>query len=170
MINGAKKVPLFRLFTIYSLAFLFGLAVASFVVIDFERSYLILTFAILALLLAAGFNFVFKNYSLIIISLALAGIFSGLFYYSHFEFVTRPHIEYGVEKEIEGQIVRKPAIDYKKQNVVIETEGQKILVTLPHFPKIYYGDVIKFKGKIEKPGKIERARPGCWRERFQIQW
>lgn len=155
MTNGDKKIPLYRLFTIYALAFLLGVAIASFVTIGYERSFLILIFSISALLLAALFNILFKNNILIIISLGLAGTFSGLFYYSHFEFVTAPNIEYGVEKEIEGQIVRKPATDYAKQNVIIETGGQRILVSLPHYPKVYYGDIIKFNGKIEKPGMIE---------------
>lgn len=155
MIDNVNKIPKFRLFTIFSLAFLFGIAFSSFVTVNFERSYSILIFTISAFLLTAFFNFLFKNYILIIISLALAGIFSGLFYYSRFEFITQPNIEYGVEQEIEGQIVKKPVTDYKKQSVVVETKGQKILVSLPHYPKVYYGDQIKFYGKIEKPGKIE---------------
>ena len=150
-----KKIPKFRLFTIFSLAFLAGVALASYVVVDYEHSRLILTYSILALILVALYNILYKNYILIIISLSLSGLFSGLFYYSHFEFVNRPHIEYGVGKEIEGQIIRKPAVDYKKQSVVIETNGQRILVSLPHYPKVYYGDRVKFTGTIEKPGMIE---------------
>lgn len=150
-----KKIPLFRLFTIYALAFLLGVAIASLITISYERSCPILIFSISALLLTALFNILLKNQILIVISLALAGTFSGLFYYSHFEFATTPNIDYGVEKEIEGQIVEKPATDYKKQNVVIRTEGQRILVALPHYPRVHFGDVVKFKGKIEKPGMIE---------------
>lgn len=155
MINETKKIPKFRLFTIFSLAFLVGVALASFVVVDYEHSRTILIYSILALVLAAIYNLIYKNYILIIISLSLAGLFSGLFYYSRFEFVTRPNIEYGIEREIEGQIIRKPAVDYKKQSVVIETNGQRILVSLPHYPKVYYGDKVKFTGTIEKPGMIE---------------
>lgn len=157
-----KKIPRFRLFTIYALAFLCGVAVASFFIIDYQGSFFILIFSTSALLATGLFNILFKNYILIVLSLSLAGFFSGLFYYSHFEYKTRPNIEYGVEKEIEGQIVRKPATDYKKQSVVIETEGQKVLVSLPHYPKVYYGDVIKFKGKIEKPDMIEDFDYGAY--------
>lgn len=150
-----KEIPKFRLFTVYSLAFLFGVAIASFISIDYKRSYSILIYSILALAVTALFNILFKNYSLTVVSISLAGIFCGLFYYSHFEFKTRPNLVYGEEQQIEGQVIKKPATDYKKQNVVIKTKGQKILVTMPHYPNVYYGDVIKFRGTIEKPGKIE---------------
>jgi len=155
MIDGSKKIPKFRLFTIFSLAFLAGMALTSVVNIEYERSRLILFYSILALLLAAVYNIIYKNYVLIIISLSLAGFFSGLFYYSHFEFMTRPKMEYGVEREIEGIVARKPAVDYKKQNVVLDTYEGRILVSLPHYPKVYYGDRLKFTGTVEKPGMIE---------------
>lgn len=155
MIQNDKKIPLFRLFTIFSLTFLFGIAVASVIKIDYLHSFSILLYSIIAFILASIINFLLKNYILIIISLGLSGLFIGLLYYSHFEYTTRPNLEYGVEKEYSGQIVKKPDVDYKKQKVVLSIDGQTILVSLPHFPAVKYGDMVKFIGKIEKPGVID---------------
>lgn len=155
MNEGDKKIPLFRLFTIFSLAFLAGIAVASPLKIDFSLSFPILLYSIIALLLAGGLNFILKNYFLIIVSLALSGLFAGLFYYSHFEYKTQPNLEFGVEKEYTGQIVRKPDVDFQKQKVTIDADGQRLLVSLPHFPAVKYGDTVKFTGKALKPGVID---------------
>lgn len=150
-----KKIPKYRLFTIFSLFFLAGIVIASFVKIDYVHSFPILLYSIFALILAAVVNFLLKNYRLGIVSLSLLGLITGLFYYSHFEYVTRPKLEYGVEKEYSGQIVKKPDVDWQKQKVILNIDGQKILVSLPHFPSVKYGDVVTFSGTIEKPGVIE---------------
>lgn len=155
MNDDDKKIPRYRLFTIFSLAFLVGIASASTIKVDYLRSFPILIYSIVALLLAGGLNFLLKNYRLGIACLALCGLFGGLFYYSHFEYATRPNLEYGAEKEYTGQIVKKPDLDWQKQKVTLNISGQKVLVSLPHFPEVNYGDTVNFTGKIEKPGVID---------------
>ncbi len=155
MNESDKKIPLFRLFTIFSLVFLIGVALTPILSIKFERSGEILICSVISLILASLFNVLFKNYILSVISFALASVFLGFFYYSHFEYASRPDLQFGVEKEYIGQIVKKPDVDYQKQKVVVNAGGQKILVSLPHFPAVKYGDTVKFTGKVEKPGIIE---------------
>lgn len=155
MNDSDKKIPLFRLFTIFSIVFLVGVALCPILNIVFERSGEILIYSAVALILASLFNILFKNYFFGVISFALVSVFLGFFYYSHFEYMSQPNLEYGIEKEYAGQIVNKPDVDYKKQKVIIDADGQRVLVSLPHFPAVKYGDTVEFTGKVEKPGIIE---------------
>lgn len=150
-----KTIPKFRLFTIFCLSFLVGIGISPFLEIDFQKSYFIIIFAVLALLLAATINYLLRNILLTLLSISSAMVFTGLFYYAHFEFRNTPKIDFGVEKKISGEIVQKPDVDYSKQKVIIETEEGRILVTLPHYPAVNYGDKIQFSGKIIKPQKID---------------
>ncbi len=161
------KVPLFRLFTLSAISFLAGLIAASFINIEFSGSWRILAYTTAALSAAFLFNFVFKNYWLQIYCLILIFACSGIFYYSYFSYKNIPELPFDSEVIITGQIVKKPEIDYKKQNAVIRisqleinqsqehyNKNNLILVELPHYPAVHYGDTVNFKGKIEKPGMI----------------
>lgn len=92
----------------------------------------------------------------------------GITYYSFFEYKVKPSLIYDQEFNITGRIVKKPEVDYKSQKIVVQisnlsnsdgskikTEEELLLVNLPHYPKVNFGDTIKFKGRIVKPGMIE---------------
>lgn len=161
------KIPLFRLFTLYCLAFIFGIGLASFPQLDFGRSAQILLFSMLALFLAAIFNQIYKNKLLAITAYFFIFLLLGAGYYSRFDQTHTPLLPYGEQVSVEGQITAKPDVDYKKQNITVRIdkisqgstplpgEGSLILVKMPRFPVCHYGDKVKFEAKIEKPGKIE---------------
>lgn len=163
MMANSFTLPKFRLFTIFAAAFLVGIAVASFIKIDFLRSWEILFFSIFALILAALFNFLFKNFSLSVVAIAFAMIFLGTAYYSFFEYRTTPKLLFDQETVISAKIISKLEVDFDSQKAIVkiidsnkkENINSRILITLPHYPAYKYGDKIQFTGTILKPGMIE---------------
>lgn len=176
-----KPIPRFRLFSLFSLFFLVGLTLASFLTIDFNRSRPIFLLIFLGFLFSALVNRIIKAKNIALISFSLIFVLFGLGYYSFFNNNQKADLPFGETVLIEGKIVKKPDVDYKRQQVTIEIEKliideeeQKdservlILVKLPHYPAFQYGDRIKFEGKIEKPGKIEDFDYGRYLKRYLI--
>lgn len=170
--------PNFRLFTIFALFFLFGIAVSSLSALNYPRSKEIFIGSCILLLLTALFNLLYKNKLLAIISFSFFSLLSGMFYYSYYSFKQEVVLPFGEEIKIEGVVIKRPDVDYKKQQapVLIEniegnakyTEGAIILVKFPHFPSVHYGDKVSFSGKIEKPGMIEEFDYGKYLRRRLI--
>jgi len=159
-----QKIPSFRIFTFLASFFLIGIAVASFITIDFEKSWLILLVAIISLTSAGLFNLLFKNYFLAILGFSFAAMFLAIGHYSFFDYKNEPSLPYDKDLKITGKIIRRPEIDYKSQKVVIEilnydeigiAKPAKIQISLPHYPAYSYGDVVNFEGQIKKPAMIE---------------
>lgn len=151
------------MFTLLALFFLFGIAIASFIDIDIEKSSTVLLAAMISLVLAGLFNLLYRNFILAIFCFAFIALFLGISHYSFFDFKNRAELSYDKEILITGKIIKKPEIDFKSQKVVIQTlnnsdlnlrKPANLLVSLPHYPSYQYGNVINFKGKIEKPGVI----------------
>lgn len=161
--NELKKIPNFRLFTIFCLSFLLGIFASSFLKIDFNRSLLILLVILAAFLFAAFFNFVYKNYLLTIISFCFIFILLGIGYYFSFESKNAPTLVFDQEQEITAKIIKKPELGVTNQKAIAKVinsgesrcVGNNVLINLPHYPSYQYGDTIKFIAKIEKPGKID---------------
>ncbi|MCL5410962.1 MAG: ComEC family competence protein [Patescibacteria group bacterium] len=159
----SEKIPAFRIFTLLALFFLFSITIASFVNIDFDRSWTILLTAMISLILAGLFNLLYKNFILAIFCFAFFALFLGIGHYSLFDSRNKPELTYDKEVMITGKIIKKPEIDFKSQKVVIQTLNDSdlnlkrpanIQISLPHYPAYEYGDIIKLKGKVEKPGII----------------
>lgn len=175
MKNG--KFAWYRLFTVLSVSFFIGLLVASYTHIVFERVWLVLLIFILALLFSSLINFLLKNYFLVIASFSLIALVFGLGYYSFFDKEKKVDLVYDQNMTVEGKIIRRPDVNYSRQQVVIRAESidgkpvfsdTLLLVKLPHFPRLYYGDRIKFEGETKKPGKIEDFDYGKYLKRYLI--
>ena len=156
-----EKIPTFRMFTLLALFFLLGIAIASFITIDFERSWVILLITILVLIFAGLFDLIYKNYILAILGFAFAATFLGLGHYSFFDFKNETEMPFDRDVLMTGKIVKKPEIDFKSQKATLRilnyeelgmNEEANVLVSLPHYPVYQYRDILKIKGKIEKPG------------------
>ncbi|MFA4995659.1 MAG: ComEC/Rec2 family competence protein [Patescibacteria group bacterium] len=159
-----EKIPSFRFFTFLAAFFLIGIAIASFINIDFEKSWLILLIVITSLIGAGLFNFLFRSYLLAVFCFSFVAMFLAIGYYSFFDYKNEPSIPYDKDLRITGKIIRKPEIDYKSQKVVVEilnydeigiTKPARIQISLPHYPVYSYGDVVNFEGQIKKPAMIE---------------
>ena len=178
--DNHKQIARYRFFTIFSLEFLIGIIAASFLKINFTQSYLILILAILGFLFSVLVNYILKNYYLCVASFGAAFLILGVGYYSFYDYRHRVDLPFDAEVKMSGKIVRKPEVDLKKQQVIFEIENisqnnqdiqfnkkNLITVSLPHFPKVKYGDKIGFEGKIEKPVKIEDFDHGNYLKKFR---
>ncbi len=175
------NLPKFRLFTFFALFFLFGVFLSNFIKIDFEKSYVSFVILLLALLFSSLVNFVLKNHFIVLVSYLLFCFVLGAGYYSLFDFKHQVVLPYDQNMQIEGRIVKKPDVNYKRQQVVvkiskIESDNQSaeftpnslLLVNLPHYPSVHYGDNVILSGKIEKPGMIEEFDYGRYLKRYLI--
>lgn len=171
----------FRWFSVLSLSFIIGVFIASFVIVDFDRSYLILAIAVFACLFSALTNFSLKNYLLMIVSFCFIFILLGLFYYSIFDKNNTFALPYDQNLTITGKIINKPDVNFQRQQVFLEAnslngnernltlkKGTLLLVNLPHYPEVRYGDELKLNGTIIKPGKFDSFDYGQYLKRYLI--
>lgn len=159
--DDKKQIARYRFFTVLSLMFLAGIIAASFIKVDFLQSYPILILAVSGLFFSVFVNYVLKNYYLWVASFGAVFLALGVGYYSFYDYRHRVDLPFDTEVKISGKIVRKPEVDLNKQQVMIMIENisqnnQKIefnknnLITasLPHFPKVKYGNKIEFEEKM----------------------
>lgn len=146
----------FRLFTTLSLGFLLGVGIASFINLDWTRSWPIFVLALILFLSLAFINFLYRNSYLSLISFGLIFIVLGLASFSLFAKITTPTIIFGDDITFSGGIVSRPVIDSKKQSFIFKIDDEKspslkILVELPVFPVYHYADKLKLIGTITEP-------------------
>jgi competence protein ComEC len=150
----------FRVFTIFAIAFLVGVLLASIVHFSFYRIYLSLIFLLLALLVSLAINLLIKSRFVALPSFALFALVLGLGYFSFCETRHTVSLPFGQTTQFEGRVIKRPFIDDKKQQVVIKSlefdcgKEAIILVTLPRFPEYHFGESLKFSGQVEKPQNI----------------
>lgn len=149
-----KRLPICRIFTLIALAFLFGVGVASFIQIDFMRSFSILLITLVVFVLILVFNILYKNYLLSLVVLSIICLYLGAGYYSYFNTnLEKKVISLNEAKNITGIIVGKPDRTYNSQKVLVESEisntKQLLYISLPAYPSCYYGDSVNLSGKIE---------------------
>lgn len=179
--DNKKQLARYRFFTIFSLMFLLGIIATSFIEISFTQSYLILILTVLGLLFSVFVNYILKNYYLWVASFGVAFLVLGVIYYSFYDYRNRVDLPFDAEVTISGKIVRKPETDISKQKVILEIEkidqndekitfnkNNLIQASLPHFPRVKYGDKIEFEGKIQKPVKIEDFDQGNYLKKFRV--
>lgn len=148
----------FRLFSVMAFSFLFGILACSFIPLNFNRSWPILLLAIFSLLLLGLLcclwrlrYFLLAIFSLIVFSL-------GLIYYAFFDSYHAVTLPSG-NVQATGQIVNRPAADYRQQKLylqVYEINGSpvdkfKVLLKLPSFPLLKYGQTISINAEIKEP-------------------
>ena len=52
---------------------------------------------------------------------------------------------------LSGEVIEDPQRQDKFTRAVLETDGVKILLTLPHYPEVKYGDILEVSGKLREP-------------------
>ena len=165
------------MFTYFSLFFLLGIFISSYLLFNLQISWPIIILTVLAILFSALINFILKNSYFVLLSFCFISLILGIVYFSYFDQKEKVTLPYDQKSKIEGQIVKKPDINYSRQQVTVaadkigETNYSKkplILVNLPHYPRTYYGDRITFSGTIEKPGKIEDFDYGAYLKRYLV--
>ncbi len=116
-----------------------------------------------ATLIGATFFFLLsafkKDKKFICLALLSPLIFAGAFYYTFFDLHLKSKIvSNGEEVVITGRVVEKPSSSYGVASVVVETDdGAKLLLRLPRYPEVKYGEIVSFRGKIEEPASDSRG-------------
>ncbi len=80
-------------------------------------------------------------------------IFMGAFYYTSADLhLKNNELDYGREKTWTGRIAENVLPNGNSLSITLElTSGEKILALFPRYPEVAYGDIVRFRGKIEKP-------------------
>src|SRR3989344_104032 len=133
--------------------FFFGVALRSCFDFDIE-------FLVLALFVAGFLGFIFwvrKESELILVQIAFflaAFALGGLRYeiQDSREYVKAMEKNLGENVEVLGVLTEDPQKLEKFTRAILKTEeGVKILLSLPHYPEIKYGDKLKISGKLAEP-------------------
>lgn len=144
----------FRIFTIMALGFLFGIIIASWLPIGMINQFILLSIAGLFILVLLV-NILLKNNYLALFVLIFLSLVLGVYYLNVKYSQYHPEFEIGEEKIYQGVVVSKPDNSGKKQKIVLEINGQRVLVYASKFPIYQSGDKLEVYAKIEKPEKIE---------------
>lgn len=170
--NVMKKFPNYWIFTVLSIAFLVGIALATTLNLKWQSSWPALAVIIVLLLASAVYNHHLNNKYLVLVSWSLVIVALGLGWYIYYDQKSNVSINYDQEYEFSGAIVRQPDKDYKQQKIIVQTNNfnqtTNILVNAPRYPDLSYGDQVKISGKIEKPGVIEDFDYGNYLKRFSV--
>lgn len=168
----------FRIFSILITSFVFGLFAASFIALDFARSWPTFIFIIIALIFSSLLNFIWKNRYLVLSSFVLIFIILGASYQSFFDWQHHSKIMFGQEQKISGQIVSKPELTADKQKFILkldtisgdcpQSSGERISISTSVFPLYHYGEQINFIAQILPPQRTATFDSLSYSKRFDI--
>lgn len=83
--------------------------------------------------------------------LILIGLMIGLAYYNFYDIHQNTiKLSYSQESIIEGQVVGHPNFSGARAQYVLRVSGTKIQLTTSRYPEYHYGDILRFKGGIQK--------------------
>lgn len=121
--------------------------------------------------IASFFNFWFLPFLFIIIGLSFIGVFFKKGYLIGFSFIVlglsflyfdfyyfnskQNNFIFDVNASFTGMVCREPQINYEKQKMVVCVNGDRVLVSTNVFPEYEYGDKLRIRGILNKPGMIE---------------
>ena len=160
-------MPLYIWFRYVALGIVVGVLIPSFVVVDFSRSWIVFVLVITISFVLYLFNLSLRNILFAALSISFIFIAIGAIRYSYYD-IRQNTITYDEVITFEGEIVSRPETDYKKQKVVVLYEGEKVLISVPRYPKYKIGDVIKIEGEIVEPGLIEDFDYGKYLKKDRI--
>ena len=132
--------------------FFAGVALRSFFVSDLE--FILLVFAVVSALglifwHGDGFRFI-----LIQAAIFLAALGLGILRYEiqdNREYISELRLDVGQYMEISGTIIEDPQKLDKFIRAILKKDEIKILLTLPHYPEVNYGDNLTIRGRLEEP-------------------
>jgi competence protein ComEC len=168
IVNMEQNTPKYILFRYLAIAIIAGIAIASFVELDWQRSSLILAVMICELLSLAAFLAIFKiKYLPAIIILILLMAVGGVRYYSNQDKIINAskRIKNG-DSLLEGVVVNNPEINSNRQTIIIKIEKQsggseeqsvgidgKVLAIsyIEPYPELRYGDRLLVEGCVNDP-------------------
>jgi competence protein ComEC len=156
-----------KIFIYILISFIIGIFISIFIDYKLEKIYVLIAMEMLYVLI---FVFWRKFLILKIIIAMLFFMILGLVYFQWFQFHVVPNnIAYGREVTFHGIVVEEPDIRQDKIKLVVRVNklikdkdiensanllNQRILVNVPRYPEYNYGDLLKIKGIVEKPEKI----------------
>lgn len=170
-IKSMNRFSKSKIFLLFLLSFIVGLAVRSFLFVSF---FYVFGFVILA---SAGLAVFWPNQKLRIFAFCLIFTAVGIlrFNLSLSASPTWPPDLLTKKMEIQGVVYEEPEesdltrkLKIKIINGPEELIGLKVLVTNNLQPAYYYGDFLKIYGKIQKPEKIEDFDYPAYLSRFRI--
>lgn len=62
-----------------------------------------------------------------------------------------PHFSEKDEGVLIGKVIKEPDVRSNNTKLTIETGQGRVLITVGNYPEYYYGDVLKFEGKLQEP-------------------
>jgi competence protein ComEC len=146
----------YRIFTFLALFFLAGILLASYLDLEFYRSWAIFVFIFLAVLFCSLINFFLKNRFITLLCFGAISVILAVAYFSYYSLRFSVELPYGEKLTFQGKIVERPAITSTDQQIVVEytnIEGEKarVITKVPTFPVFHYADKVELTGKLEKP-------------------
>ncbi|OGF69916.1 hypothetical protein A3H65_02640 [Candidatus Giovannonibacteria bacterium RIFCSPLOWO2_02_FULL_45_14] len=132
--------------------FFSGVVLRSFFVFNFEFTFLIFAVAFaLGLIFWCGVDF---GFILIQTAIFLVALGLGVLRYEiqdNTEYISEFKTKIGQNMEISGMVIEDPQKLDKFTRAVFRKDKIKILLTLPHYPEVNYGDNLTILGKLEEP-------------------
>jgi competence protein ComEC len=163
-----QKIPNYILFRYFSIAIIVGIALASFIVLDWQRSWQTLLVAILLLgilaILMRLFNLRFLPSTAVIIIIIIFGAARYYQHHNNIEMVSR-NVKNG-NADIEATIVSDPEISSTRQSMIVKIDNVKYKSNesaqeynykifaqtyLDPYPEYSYGDKLSIIGCIKDP-------------------
>lgn len=175
-----NRIPVARLFSILSIAFLIGIFTGSFMNLDFFLIYPAILLVINSLLLVALINFFLKNKILTLTVWIVLFFSAGIFFFSYHSAISKTDWPFDQTIEVTGKIISKPVLDTDKQQMIIRVNKASassrgniryhglLLVGMPQFFDLKYGDQIKVTGIIEKPFVSEDFDYGKYLKKYPV--
>ncbi len=151
----------YQIFIWFNIAFIAGIAFASYTKFGFNSSQYLYLFIIGLLLFCAFVNFLLKNRILVFASFAVIFFIAALISSTKFNsanFCSQNLAEENIE--LTATVLNNPEPELNNQKVILgATSGDcrkfGVLATLPRYPELEYGDIIKLSGKLAVPGMID---------------
>ncbi|OGD63820.1 hypothetical protein A2215_02815 [Candidatus Berkelbacteria bacterium RIFOXYA2_FULL_43_10] len=163
-----QKTPKYILFRYFAIAIILGIAIASFVELDWQRSGLILVIIMCELLTLATLLVIFRiKYLPAIIILLLFMALGGARYYSNQDKIINASKQIiNGDSVLEGVVVNNPEINSNRQTIILKIETQsgesadenikidkKVLAIsyIEPYPEFRYGDRLSVEGCVNDP-------------------
>lgn len=143
------------------ISFILGVFAGKYLELKWQEIWPIFILAVFGILLVSLINLVLGNKILVMLGwmiiLFIAGV--AIYSYQNQKYFCAGDLS-GENIEIEGKIINSPLLDYKSQELIIQTnrggcQNIRLLAKIPRYPVFNIGDVISLHGNIQKPGMID---------------
>ena len=63
----------------------------------------------------------------------------------------------GAQGGVEAIVIDEPDVKDNYKRIIVEMDGEKVLVTMSHFPKVEYGDLVRLSGEIKRVKNFDES-------------